>query len=110
MTKFRDIFDRLFRLIYPHKNPVVIKQIYGLPESLDLNIRVSEDGWFVVTSPNLPGFVTQAKDHQELIEMINDAALTYFDVPRKEADIVYDYLQLGDQRIQYKAQLQTKPA
>ncbi len=110
MKNFRDIFETLFRFIYPHKNPIFIKQTYGLPESLDLNIRMTEDGWFVVTSPNLPGFVTQAKDQQELIEMVNDATLTYFDVPRKEADIIYDYVKFGDKVIEYKAKLQTKPA
>lgn len=110
MKTIRDIFEKLFRLVYPHKDPILLKRIYGMPETLDLNVRMTQDGWFVVSSPNLPGLITQARDHQELIEMVNDAVLTYFDVPRRDADIVYDQIKLGDTLIQYKMKLQTKAA
>ena len=42
--------------------------------------------------------------------MLNDAILTYFDVPKREADVVYDRVTVGDQVIQYRAQLQTQHA
>ena len=106
----KELFEKIFRRIYPHRNPEEIKRAYGIPESLNINIRISGDGWFVVTSTDLPGLITQARNHQELVEMINDAVLSYFDVPRKEADIIYDRLNIGDQTIQYKAKLQTQAA
>ena len=110
MKELKDIWRGIFRLIYPHKNPAEIKQQYGIPESLNINVRISKDGWFVISSLDLPGFITQAQNHQELVEMINDAVLTYFDVPRKEADIIYDRISIGDQIIEYKAKLQTQSA
>jgi len=104
----RDVFHKIFRLIYPHKDSALVKKEYRLPNSLSLNFHLTPDGWFVVTSPELPGLVTQARDHQELIVMINDAVLTYFDVPRKDADIIYDKVTYGNQEIHYKAKLQTQ--
>ncbi len=105
----KTIFNSVFRTLYPHQAPEAIKRHYGLPETLNLVVRL-EDGWFIVTSPELPGLVTQARSHEELIEMVNDAVLTYFDVPRRQADIVYDQFTLGDQMVQYRGQLQTKLA
>lgn len=96
-------FHQIFRFIYPHKDPRQLKRRYGLPETLNINVRISPDGWFVVTSPELPGLVTQAQDHHELLVMLNDAILTYFDVPKKEADVVYDRVTIGDKAIHYNA-------
>ncbi len=110
MKELKELSEKIFRLLYPHKDPAIVKREYGIPESLNINVRISKDGWFVISSTELPGLITQAKDHQELIEMINDAVLTYFDVPRKEADIIYDRVNFGDQVIQYRAKAQTQPA
>jgi predicted RNase H-like HicB family nuclease len=68
------------------------------------------NGWLTVSSPQLPGLVTQAQSQSELVEMVNDAVLTYYGVPKREADIVYDKFNLGDQVIQYQAKLQTQAA
>ena len=78
------------------------------PIKLTFRYKISADGWFVVTSPDLPGLVTQARSQSELIEMVNDAVLTYFDVPKTKADIVYDQFNLGGELVQYQGQLQTK--
>ena len=110
MKKLKEVLEKVFRLVYSHRNPAEIKREYGIPEFLNINVRISKDGWFIVSSPELPGLVTQAKDHQELIVMINDAVLTYFDVPRKEADIIYDRVNFGNQVIEYRAKAQTQPA
>ena len=110
MNELKELTEKAFRFLYPHKNPMLVKREYGMPETLNLNIRLTEDGWFVVTSSDLPGLITQARNHQELIEMFNDAVLAYFDVPRKEADIVYDRLNMGNQVIQYRAKAQTQAA
>ncbi len=104
------LFNKVFRVLFPHRDVVSVKREYHLPNSLNLTVKLSPDGWFVVTSPELPGFVTQARSHDELIEMVNDAVLTYFDVPKRVADVVYDQLKFGDQTIQYNGQLVTRSA
>ncbi len=81
-----------------------------MPESINFTIRLTPDGWFVVKVPELPGLITEANNHQGLLEMMNDALLTYYDVPRKEADIVYDRINVGNQVIQYQGKLQTREA
>jgi len=81
-----------------------------MPDSLQLSVKLTPEGWFVVTSPELPGLITQAESREELIEMVNDAVLTYFDVPKRYADIVYDQLKIGGETIQYKGELATKAA
>ena len=60
--------------------------------------------------PDQPGLVTEANSRQGLLEMVNDALLTYYDVPRRKADIVYDRLNVGNEVIQYQGQLQTQKA
>lgn len=106
----RDLFEKLFRAVYPVQNAAEVKRRYNLPDAISLNVRL-EDGWFVVSSPELPGLVTQARSHDELLAMVNDAVLTYFDVPRREADVVYDRLvDNSGQLIQYQAKLQTQSA
>lgn len=101
---------KLFRSLFPHQDPSTIKRKYGIPDTVTLTVRVTANGWFVATSKELPGLVTQAKSQEELVQLVNDAVLTYFDVPKKEADIVYNQLSLGDQVIQYSGQLETKAA
>lgn len=101
---------KIFRGLFPHQDPSQLKRKYGIPDRITLTVRVTTNGWFVATSKELPGLMTQAKSHEELIQMLNDAVLTYFDVPRKEADFVYNQLNVGDQVIQYSGQLETKAA
>lgn len=89
-------------------SPNEVKHKYGIPDKITLTVRLKTNGWFVATSDELPGLLTQAKTQEELVQMVNDAVLTYFDVPKKEADIVYDQLSLGGQVIQYRGQMETK--
>jgi predicted RNase H-like HicB family nuclease len=107
MTTF---FEKIFRTIFPHEDPAQVKHEYKLPESINFSLRVTPDGWFVVTMPDHPGLVTQANSHKGLMEMVNDAVLTYYDVPKRKADIIYDRLDVGATVIQYQGQLQTKHA
>lgn len=101
---------KIFRAFYPHQDPGLIKRKYGIPEAINLNFTLKPNGWFIVTSPDLPGLVTEAKTQDELVLMVNDAVLTYFDVPKKEADIIYNQFNIGNQMIQYTGQLVTKAA
>lgn len=103
-------FDKIFRLFFPSQNPLEIKQEYKLPESINFSLRLTPDGWFVLTMPDHPGLITEANSHQGLLEMMNDAVLSYYDVPKRKADIVYDHMNIGDTTIQYQGQLQTQQA
>lgn len=107
MTLF---FEKVFRTIFPQEKPAQIKREYHLPESINFSLKVNPDGWFVVTMPDHPGLITQANSHESLMEMVNDAILTYYDVPKRKADIVYDSLNVGNTVVQYQGQLQTKRA
>ena len=101
------MLHRLFRFLFPQASPEEIKHKYHLPENLNLNIELTKDGWYVVESPDLPGLITQARNRQELLDMVNDAVLTYFDVPKREADYIYDELRIGTEVVRYQAQLRT---
>ena len=87
---------RLIRKIFPQNHPDVIKQQYSIPDKIDWDIELNKHG-LVATSKDLPGLVTNADNPQELLEMINDAVLEYFDVPTLESDYVFDQLQLHGQ-------------
>jgi predicted RNase H-like HicB family nuclease len=104
MLSSQNALYRVFRTLFPHQDPVLIKRKYGIPDKINLNVRITPNGWFVATSAELHGLVTQAKDQEELMAMVNDAVLTYFDVPKKEADIIYDQFNFGSQTIQYSGQ------
>ena len=96
------MLKNIYRLFHPAKHPNVIRSEYGIPETISLKIKVTKDGYFVATSPDLPGLITQAKGASELLDMINDAILTYYDVPKKDGDIVMDVIQIdGFGKISY---------
>ncbi len=104
------IYENIFRAVFPHKDAASVKREYQLPDSINVSLRLTPDGWFSVTMPDHPGLVTQANSHQGLLEMVNDAILTYYDVPRTKANVVYDRLDVGDTVVQYRGRLQTKQA
>jgi predicted RNase H-like HicB family nuclease len=64
--------------------PHQIRYDYQIPYDLKFNITQDEKGWYVIKCKDLPGLVTQAKDQREVNKVINDAILTYFDVPVEE--------------------------
>jgi predicted RNase H-like HicB family nuclease len=101
---------KLYRVLFPAKDPEEVKQKYGLPQSLNLHVRLDESGWFVVQVPELPGLTTQARSMEDLVEMVNEAVLLYFDVPGRDADIIYNQFQIGDQVVQYSGSLKTQLA
>jgi len=81
----------LFRQIYPAFNPADIARQYNIPPQMRFNFQ-TKNGAIIATSDDLPGFITEAKNPQELFTMINDGILTYFDVPRRVGDIVHDHM------------------
>jgi len=100
----------LIRLFFPQKDPQYIKREYNIPDSINWKIELNESG-LVATSEELPGLVTNAKNPVELLEMINDAVLEYYDVPKKDADFIFDQLNLhGQGTVSLKARHQKQYA
>lgn len=54
-----------------------------LPEELQIEIHRAQEGGFWAKVKNLPGCNTQGENFFDLIEMINDAVFTYFEVPER---------------------------
>lgn len=64
------------------------------PKSVQVNVRRSKDGGFVAVIKTFPGCITQADSFSELIEMVNDAIRTYFEVPKEYLPFMPTYLPL----------------
>ena len=77
----------------------LIKEKYNIPGSIKLDLSLTEKGWIVATSPDLPGLITQAKSGKELFEMVNDAVLTYFNVPEQKIVLNKKHIIDGECRI-----------
>lgn len=88
------MFNKIFRTIFRAKSSYEIRKEYRIPQILNFKFEFTKDGWIVATSDELPGFITQAKNGPELLEMINDGVLTYFDVPKKVGDIIYEQMNI----------------
>lgn len=102
------MLQKLFQLFSSSIDPAVVREKYHIPSTIKLNIRLTNDGFLVATSPDLPGLITEARNGKELLDMVNDAVLTYFDVPQKEADIVFDTVNIdGYGTVSYQHELQT---
>lgn len=77
-------------------SPEDIREIHRLralfPAEIEVRIRRSEDGGFVAEVGTFPGVITESDTFSELIEMINDAVMSYFEVPAKFASFVANYI------------------
>jgi len=62
-----------------------LKEKHHLPDKLKVNILKSESGGFTAILADYPGCITYADSLSQLIDNLNDAILTYFEVPREEA-------------------------
>ena len=98
--------QKLYNLFFTNLSAEEICAKYHIPERIQLHIKTADNGWFVATSPDLPGFITQASNTKELLNMVNDGVLTYFDVPKKEAGNIFSRINLeGQGLLSYKHQL-----
>ena len=86
----------MFNLFKKYK-PVSRKTMfdYGIPSNIKFETEIKED-WIIVTSPDLPGFITQCKNIKKLPYEISDAILCYFDVPNKEGDLLPGAYKFGN--------------
>jgi predicted RNase H-like HicB family nuclease len=70
-----------------------VNELRGLfPKVIEVRIERSRDGGFVAAIKTLPGCATQADSFSELIEMVNDAVRTYFEIPKKFSAYMPTYL------------------
>ncbi len=87
------MLNRIYRFIFPAQEEGAVRKQYGIPNKINLNLEL-KDGCFVITSSDLPGFITQARNTEELLDMVNDAVLTYYDVPKRASDFVYNKIDI----------------
>ncbi|HET6844941.1 MAG TPA: hypothetical protein VFK06_25140 [Candidatus Angelobacter sp.] len=62
------------------------------PQEITVNVRRSEDGGFSAEILSYPNIFTEADTFSELMEMVNDALYTYFDVPEAHVSFMPTYL------------------
>ena len=62
-----------------------MKEKYHLPNAIKVQLIKSKDGGYTIILPEYSGCITYAEDVNELISVVNDAVLTYFEVPSEEA-------------------------
>lgn len=81
--------------VIPKKQRLEIKRLRGLfPKSITVSIERSADGGFYAEVKTFPGCVTEADTFSELIEMVNDAVKTYFEIPKRYLPYMPTYLPL----------------
>jgi predicted RNase H-like HicB family nuclease len=69
-----------------------IKYVLLLPKKLSVDIHKAKEGGFWAKVKELPGCNTQGEDFVDLVEMVNDAIFTYFEVPKKTRGALGHYI------------------
>ncbi len=79
------MFRKLLQYFRRKKDiPEVLEaNVNKMPKELHVLIQKTPNGFYAIKIKNLSGCVTQARNPQELVEMVNDAVYTYFDIPEK---------------------------
>ncbi|OGY42704.1 MAG: hypothetical protein A2Y67_01420 [Candidatus Buchananbacteria bacterium RBG_13_39_9] len=86
--------------------PEVLYSIkYKLPDNVEVDIKEDEKGNYSANVKSLPGCVTQARNPQELFEMVNDAIFTYFEVPEQYQPYLRVYIPNEETRQKYGMKL-----
>ena len=62
------------------------------PGEINVEVHRSECGEFCAEVTTFPGCFTEADTFSGLIEMVNDAVRTYFEIPKKYLSFMPDYL------------------
>jgi len=88
------MLNKLFRFIFPAQSPEEIKLQYKIPDTFHTKIRITNEGYFVLTCEELPGLITEAQGGKELLKNFNDALLTYYDVPKRMGDVVHNKMNI----------------
>ena len=104
------MFQKIFQLFH-HKKivPEVLEaNINKMPKQLHILIEKTPNNYYFVKIKNLSGCTTQARNSHELVEMVNDAVYTYFDIPEKYQAQVGSYNPPVELQKKLKATLQKK--
>lgn len=97
------MLNKIYRLFFPGESDAEIRREYNIPDNVKFNLKMFSDGYIVMTSEELPGFTAEAKNSSEILDALNDAAMVYFDVPRRKGDIAFPVLNIeGYGTISYK--------
>ena len=73
-----------------------------LPERVMVHVESSDDGlWAKISTPDgtISDCYTQANSSAELLLMINDAILTFFEIPEDERKDIGFYVPISDQHV-----------
>ncbi|MCW1888798.1 MAG: hypothetical protein KIH67_004605 [Candidatus Moranbacteria bacterium] len=81
--------NKIYRFFYPALMPHQIRAKYRIPLSITVDVEIV-DGYFVATCSELPGLITEGKDKLELLENFNNAVLSYYNVPKRDADFIFN--------------------
>src|SRR3989344_2317866 len=77
-------------------NKKQIKKINELralfPSEISVSVLRSEKGDFVAHIHTFKGLVTEGNNFSELVEMVNDAMKTYFEIPEKYIPYMPNYV------------------
>ena len=87
-----------------------LEYIMLLPRTLAVDIYRAEEGGFWAKVRALPGCNTQGEDFIDLVDMINDAIFTYFNVPQKMRSALGHYLPHLSDELRKKAGADTRHA
>jgi hypothetical protein len=97
------MLNKIYRFFYPGKNPLEIRKNFNIPENIKFNLEMFSDGYIVISSDELPGFVSEARNSSEILDALNNALMVYFDVPKKYGDIAFPALNIeGHGTISYE--------
>ena len=56
---------------------------WRFPEKIEVSVKSSKDGGYVIFINDLPGCITEAENGREVFEMVNDAIYTYLEIPEQ---------------------------
>jgi len=97
------MLNKIYRFFYPGKNSFEIRKNFNISDNIKFNLKMFSDGYIVITSEELPGFISEAKNSSEILDALNNALMVYFDVPKKYGDIAFPALNIdGYGVISYK--------
>lgn len=84
---------------------VLMAHKYKFPNTLSVSIKPSEDGGYIVSVNDLKGCITQAENGKELLEMVNNALYTYFEIPREYQPYMPVFFPSEDQRKEFNIEI-----
>jgi predicted RNase H-like HicB family nuclease len=78
----------------PEKIKEINKLREGFPNEIMVSVSRSDDGIFLAKINTFKGIYTEGKTFFELMEMINDAVRTYFEIPEEYLSYMPSYIEL----------------